>query len=84
MPALAARAGLVLELFPVDPEEALVRSIAESLQAPPLSLAARVWIGDGKPAPAGLRIDLTRPDERAQRLAGLAAAVERFVLAPPH
>jgi len=84
LPALAARAGLVLELFPGDPDEALVRSIAECLQAPPLALPARVWIPDGKPAPAGLRIDLALPGERAQRLAGLAAAVERFVLAPPH
>ena len=83
LPALASRAGLVLELYPGDPDEALVRSIAECLQAPPLALAARVWIADGKPAPAGLRIDLARPGERAQRLAGLAAAIERFVLAPP-
>jgi len=84
LPALAAREGLVLELFPGDPEEALVSSIAESLRTPPLALAARVRIRDGKPGPGGLRIDLTQPGERAQRLADLSAAIERFVLAAPH
>ncbi len=83
LPALAARSGLVLELFPGDPDEALVRAIAESLRAPPLALDARVWVRDGKPAPAGLRVDLTRPDERLQRLADLGNAIERFVLAEP-
>jgi hypothetical protein len=82
LPALAARDGLVLELFPGDAGEALVRAIAESFAAPPLSLSARVWTRGASAVPAGLRIDLTRPDERAQRLSDLAAAIERFVLAP--
>jgi hypothetical protein len=81
LPALAAREGLLLELFRDDPEEPLLRRIAESLRAPPLALDARVWIRGSKEVPGGLRVDLTRPAERAQRLADLCAAIERFVLA---
>jgi len=81
LPALAARGGLVLELFRDDPQQAFVSSIAESLRAPPLALDARVWIRGSKEIPAGLRVDLTRPEERAQQLAELCGAIERFVLA---
>jgi len=81
LPALAAREGLVLELFREDPQQAFVSSIAESLRAPPLALDARVWIRGSKDIPAGLRVDLTRPEERVQRLAELCGAIERFVLA---
>ena len=81
LPALLAREGLLLELFPADPEEAFVRRIAESLRAPPLALDARVWIRGGKERPpGGLRIDLTQPGERAQQLSSLCGAIERFVL----
>jgi hypothetical protein len=83
MPALAAREGLVLELFPADPEEPLVRGIAASFRAAPLALEARVWLRGGKERPAGLRIDLTQPGERARALAQLGGAIERFVLAAP-
>ena len=82
LPALAAREGLVLELFPGDTDEPLVRSIAESFAAPPLALRSRVWLRGSKEIPPGLRVDLTRPDERRQRLADLGGEIERFVLAP--
>ncbi|MBK7644362.1 MAG: hypothetical protein IPJ19_15185 [Planctomycetes bacterium] len=84
LPALAAREGLVFELLPGDSDETLLRAIAASFHAPPLGLQARVWVLGSAPFPGGLRVDLSRPDERARRLSDLCAAIERFVLDAAH
>jgi hypothetical protein len=81
LPAQLELGQLVLLVREEERSDPLLTALAAALRAEPLKLDC-VLRARGAPAASwsGITVDLTKPEQRAQRIAWLASAVERFAL----
>ncbi|MFM7280765.1 MAG: hypothetical protein ACKO32_03195 [Planctomycetia bacterium] len=77
-PELLQREGLAIELLPGDPRREFFQELAGAFARAPLRVDACIF-ERGATRPAGIHIDLARPQDQPRRLALLADAIEAFV-----
>ncbi|MBK7876446.1 MAG: hypothetical protein IPJ77_11950 [Planctomycetes bacterium] len=79
LPASVAERGVWLVLGERDPERDAYASIARELTLRELGIECGIAAAGSAP-PGGAVVDLARPETRAEKLAWLVSALERFVL----